>query len=388
MSADCQKMGILFQTMCNIVVFSLTTKYVLGLVYPEDIESVKDLFRSWKLEHQKEYHVGEEFRRFHTFHDNVRLINKLNNMYKGQTLFDLNKFADLSPEEFRRKMLMPKRPVPFFEKERYITSKVINQLPDAFDWTLKNVVTSVKDQGAGGTCWAFSTVENIEGQWALSGRPLTNLSVEQVVECDNMEDLPRQHADCGVFGGWPYLAYEYVIKAGGLSSWEDYPYCSGDTSKSKSDNCDPCPPPGFNSTLCGPPTPWCNMSQSCVAKLDKTKFVNGLKVQGWKAIDQNETVIAEQLMKIGPLSVTLDADWLMFYHSGVFDPFLCSSKTLDHAVLLVGFGKEKTLLGEKLYWKVKNSWGSSWGENGYFRIKRNSGTCGINQQVTTSVLIQ
>lgn len=371
----------------GIVILLLTTHSVLSLVYPDDTKAARDLFESWKLEHGKEYnYIGEDVGRFQIFQDNLRYINKLNDMHKGETIFAINKFADMSTAEFRQKILMPKRQAPTFEKERYITSNVNTPLPPSFDWVPKNMVTPVKDQGAGGTCWAFSTVENIEGQWAMAGKPLTNLSVEQVVDCDGMEDIPRQHADCGVFGGWPYLAYEYVRKAGGLSSWSDYPYCSGDTSKKESNNCDPCPAPGFNTSLCGPPVPWCNMSQSCVAKLDKSKFVKGLNVTGWQAVDQNETVVAEQLMKIGPLSVALNAEWLMFYHSGVFSPYFCNPKDLDHAVLLVGFGKEKTLFGEKLYWKVKNSWGSSWGENGYFRIKRNVGMCGINTQVTTAVL--
>ena len=55
---------------------------------------------------------------------------------------------------------------------------------------------------------------------------------------------------------------------------------------------------------------------------------------------------------------------------------------LDHAVLLVGWGVE----GDKPYWTVKNSWATKWGEDGYFRILRGKGTCGINTQVTTSVL--
>ena len=46
---------------------------------------------------------------------------------------------------------------------------------------------------------------------------------------------------------------------------------------------------------------------------------------------------------------------------------------LNHAVLMVGFGSDK-----KDFWSVKNSWGEKWGEKGYFRIRRNNGTCGIN----------
>ncbi len=87
-------------------------------------------------------------------------------------------------------------------------------------------------------------------------------------------------------------------------------------------------------------------------------------------------------MTTGPLSVALNAEMLQFYHKGVFNPILCNPKNLDHAVLLVGWGKEDS----KLYWIVKNSWGPSWGEQGYFRILRGKGTCGINTQVTTAVL--
>jgi len=97
---------------------------------------------------------------------------------------------------------------------------------------------------------------------------------------------------------------------------------------------------------------------------------------------KDETVIASALMTTGPLSVALNAELLQFYHKGVFNPLMCNPKNLDHAVLLVGWGIE----GSKPYWIVKNSWGTSWGEKGYFRILRGKGTCGINTQVTTAVL--
>ncbi|KAK3104766.1 hypothetical protein FSP39_009655 [Pinctada imbricata] len=130
------------------------------------------------------------------------------------------------------------------------------------------------------------------------------------------------------------------------------------------------------------------MTQSCATKLDPKKFVPNMKIVDWKAVDQNETIIAEQLMNIGPLSIALNAELLQFYHHGVFDPptFLCNPQNLDHGVLIVGFGEESSVLGTKKYWKVKNSWGEKWGEKGYFRIIRDVGKCGVNTQVTTAVL--
>lgn len=157
---------------------------------------------------------------------------------------------------------MPPRSAPRHHAEKYLNIKH-QSLPDSFDWRDKGAVTPVKDQGSVGSCWTFSTVGNIEGQWFLTNHSLLSLSEEQVVECDSTIDEKLQHSDCGVFGGWPYLAFEYVMKAGGshafepphlegLESEESYPYCVG-TGK-----CFPCMAPGYNKTLCGPPVEYCN----------------------------------------------------------------------------------------------------------------------------------
>lgn len=101
--------------------------------------------------------------------------------------FRLNQFADMTSSEFNSKVLMKPSKPPQFPVEVYATA-VPTVLPDSFDWRDKGVVSSVKDQGSVGSCWAFSTVGNIEGQWALRGHPLVSLSAELLVECDATTD--------------------------------------------------------------------------------------------------------------------------------------------------------------------------------------------------------
>jgi len=261
---------------------------------------------------------------------------------------------------------MPRRAPPTFPASQYVPSLSLPApLPPAFDWRQKGAVTKVKDQGTVGTCWAFSTTGNLEGQWFLSSGKLIPLSEEQLVDCDNL--------DCGVFGGWPYNAFTYTIQAGGIEAEKTLPYCCG------TGECFPCMA-DKNQTFCGPPPPFCN--RTCIA--DPSKFV--ANIRGWKALPKDEAQLQLQLTQIGPLSVCLDASWLEYYEGGVWDPlsWMCDPESLDHAVLIVGYGVEDTIVGKYPYWVVKNSWGADWGESGYFRITRGYGSCGINTMVTTA----
>jgi C1A family cysteine protease len=98
---------------------------------------------------------------------------------------------------------------------------------------------------------------------------------------------------------------------------------------------------------------------------------------------EDENQIKQLLFENGPFAIAINATPLQFYFFGIFNPwfeFICNPKGLNHGVLLVGYG----VSGNKPYWIVKNSWGSSWGEKGYFRIIAGKGACGVNQYVITA----
>jgi len=206
-----------------------------------------------------------------------------------------------------------------------------SSLPDSFDWRKLGAVTPVKDQGSVGSCWTFSTTGNVEGVNFLATKNLVSLSEEQIVDCDSTIDPFNNHADCGVFGGWPYLAMQFVINSGGLEPESNYPYCVG-TGK-----CYPCPANGYNETRCGPPVSYCNATKY---PCQTVRTPQAITIDSWTSIDQDEDVVAQALMMNGPLSVLMNAQMLQFYRSGVWNPSRCSPTSLDHAVLIVGFGTD------------------------------------------------
>lgn len=105
-------------------------------------------------------------------------------------------------------------------------------------------------------------------------------------------------------------------------------------------------------------------------------------VTDYKFINDDEEDIKMALLKYGPIAVGMNANNLQFYKSGIHDPKVCMGWRMNHAVLIVGYGIDEN--GTK-YWTVRNSWGIDWGEEGYFRIVRGKGKCGIHLYPTVPI---
>jgi len=309
------------------------------------------------VDYKKVYNTQKEFQlRFNNFQATIKRIEELNNQEGQKASFGINEFADLSVEEFQTKYLLPKFDAadlciwPW--NERAGVGADVSALPTKFDWRTKNVVTPIKNQGDCGSCWSFSTTGNVEGQWALwsKSKSLVGLSEQWLVDCSNscLASEP-QLCNGGCNGGLPWLAYEDITKRGGIASEAAYPYLGEDGT--------------------------CEASQ----------HPKVATVKNWTAVSSDPNEIMAFLVKQGPLSITLNAGVLMSYTSGIITgtPSSCPVSQMDHAVLLIGFDTTSSPPS----WIVKNSWGTTWGVQGYFQIEYAQGLCGINACVTSSFVV-
>ncbi|XP_064623836.1 cathepsin F-like [Lineus longissimus] len=296
------------------------------------------MFQSFKMKFNKIYaSKEEELRRFRIFQENMIKARKIQSMEMGTARYGATKFSDLTEEEFRKNYLSPAWKADNTMKKAKTPNIVA---PDAFDWRDHNVVTEVKNQGSCGSCWAFSTTGNIEGQWALKKKNLVSLSEQELVDCDKV--------DQGCNGGLPSQAYKEIIRLGGLEGETDYPY------KGRNDK--------------------------CAMERSKVKVYINDSV----TISTDEAQMATWLAANGPISIGINANAMQFYFGGISHPWkiFCSPENLDHGVLIVGYG----LKGSEPYWIVKNSWGPTWGEKGYYLVYRGAGVCGLNRMPTSAVV--
>ena len=298
------------------------------------------------------------YNRYTTFAVNMIRAEWMNLIERGSATYGLTPFSDVSPKEFEFFYKLPKNMISNhletkirnFKHPKYDNLLAGGEDPTDFDWRQKGAVTEVKNQGMCGSCWSFSTTGNIEGVHAVATGDLISLSEQELVDCDK--------TDQGCNGGLMDNAFEQIEKLGGLETEEDYSY------KGKQSSC----------------------------KLDKSKIA--VEISGYHDVPVgDEVAMKAQLLETGPLAVALNAMWMQFYTGGVSHPWkhLCSPKMLDHGVLIVGYGVEPADPNhvplprkEQPFWTIKNSWGPGWGEDGYYRLYRGDGTCGIDQYVTTA----
>ncbi|XP_054854016.1 cathepsin S [Eublepharis macularius] len=292
----------------------------------------------WKKKHGKEYpNEKEEENRRMTWEKNLKLIT-LHNLEHSLGLqsyeLGMNHLGDMTGEEVAALLTGLKIPDSWNQNSTYFKLQSKVRIPDSIDWREKGCVTEVKNQGACGSCWAFSAAGALEGQLKIKTGELVSLSPQNLVDCSSM------YGNHGCNGGFMTYAFQYIIDNKGINSESSYPY----TAKA------------------GP----CRYNPSARAATC-SRYV--------QLPSADEAALKAAVAAVGPISVAVDATRQTFflYRSGVYDDPSCS-QDVNHAVLVTGYG---TLDG-KDYWLVKNSWGVHFGDQGYIRIARNHGNrCGI-----------
>jgi len=308
----------------------------------------QDLFTAWMHQYKKTYHHDEFHVRYQNFKTNIDFINQWNANPKAHRVA-MNQFGDLSLQEYSNTFLgfkmpadgkLPQAPHPV-PLPRVNTAA----LPTSFNWNTKGAVTPIKNQGQCGSCWAFSTTGSTEGCHFLSTNNLVSLSEQNLMDCSYSQ------GDQSCEGGLMTDAMTYIISNGGIDTEASYPYQAADEST-------------------------CNY----------TVANRGATLTSYVNVNSGDENDLQVKVSMGPTSVAMDAaqSSFQFYSSGVYADSGCSSTALDHGVLAIGWGIDTTTNQD--YWIVKNSWGTSWGMQGFFWLARNDNNmCGIATMATLPV---
>jgi len=286
------------------------------------------------------------------YETNCAIIEQQNALNDGLT-FGENQFTDMTPAQFAASAGLGYKGKSSSKKTLSVLSWQGETLATAVDWTDKGAVNAVKNQGQCGSCWAFSTAASTEGVYFVSSGSLVSVSEQMLVDCST------ENSGCN--GGLMDLGFEFFENSGPVTE-ASYGYTGTD------DNC---------------------KSSGTAA------FTGGYQVTGFTDVTPNSVSSMALAVNGNPVSVAIQANQMSFqgYSGGVLKQggsfFTKCGQRLDHGVAVVGYGTD----GGTDYWKVRNSWGASWGEGGYIRIEKSSAnTCGVISEpsypvVTSSVAV-
>lgn len=308
----------------------------------EEYEHMEE-FIDFMRDYNKRYLYHKEYiKKYKVFNKNLLYIKSENSRFNGYKL-GLNQYTDMTKDEYTKFYRGPNLGKQTTGCNKTDGMLYMYNLPSSVNWVMAKAVTPVKNQQQCGSCWAFSTTGSIEGAFQIKTGKLISLSEQQLVDCSGY------YGDNGCSGGLMDNAFDYIIDHG-ICSENEYNYTARDD-------------------------PQCN----------KCKVV--VNISGCNDVREDDEDALKVAVAMQPVSVAIEADQssFQFYKSGVYNDTNCGTN-LDHGVLVVGYGTENGMD----YWLVKNSWGTTWGDNGYIKIQRNtessSGLCGIASQPSYPVV--
>jgi len=311
--------------------------------FHNDESNLNSNFAHFKDKHNVDYDSELEHKeRLHIFRQNLRYIESVNRKGLSYSLA-VNHLADKSDEEIKILRGKQKSAAARNNGLSFDIKKYKKKIPSSFDWRIFGAVTPVKDQGICGSCWSFGTTGAIEGAYFVKHNHLVRFSPQNLIDCS------WGFGNNGCEGGEDFRAYDWIIKHGGIANEETYgQYLQADG--------------------------YCHFNNDSIAAT-LTGYVN---------VTPNDAIaLKTALINEGPISIAIDAGHksFVFYDHGIYYEPECGNKeeNLDHAVLLVGFGKN--------YWLVKNSWSTYWGNDGYVLMSTQDNNCGVMTQTTFPIVV-
>ncbi|XP_023313137.1 uncharacterized protein LOC108903178 [Anoplophora glabripennis] len=353
MKIFCLILGCLFYSVQSQLDFSRrgiktvrnVTSPVQGLPGVANLEQLEKVFlQDWLdfgTKFNKKYSPNETSYRMANFIQNTHTIIKLTSDGVLNFGLKMNEFGDMLFDEFNKVLNGfnrngQLRRLSLSSKAGTFLPEPGESIPESVDWREKGAVSPVKNQHQCQACWAFSVAGCVEGQIARKTGKLEEVSIQHLIDC-----ATGRYGNEGCRGGFTEAGFDFV-QDNGVNSYSEYPYEAVD---------DACRPK--NNTI--------------------------IKTQSYIRIPKgDEEALAQALAKFGPISTAIHVtENFQFYGDKIFDDPKCGNTPddLNHAVLIVGYGQEAD--GRK-FWLVKNSYGTTWGLDGYFKVAKDEGNkCGI-----------
>lgn len=303
------------------------------------------MFKAFKVTHAKFYaSEAEEIKRFEAFTHNMKKAAEMQAANPLAT-FGATAHADRTAEELKRmrKLVSSRKSVAQRTIAVVSSEERAKARGTSIDWRKKGVVSPVLQQGDCGGDWAISAAGNIEGVWAVSGRPFVSASPQMLLSCDDNNG----NGGCNG-GGLPDLAFSWLLtnNHGSIITSASFPY-------STSDSMPACP---------------------------TTVLPVAANITGYVDITPTEDAMAAYTLANGPIAVVVDATSWEMYTGGIITN--CVSQQVDMAALVVGYDDTNV----PPYWILKNSWGTTWGEQGYIRVAKGSNQCLITSQPSSATV--